>query len=149
MRDQAVFVLGLVEPTAGPPREMRRFRARWRVDGRDRKRTFKAKSEAERFRARLQHATIDGEVFDLDSGLLSAWSTSQETWWTWSRSWLGLKWPRWSGNSRRSGVESLVSITPHMVRRGAPAPPPDLAHWLRNTGFDLSSDIETDDPTAR
>ena len=149
MNDQAVFVFALVEPPKNTPRDKRRFKVRWRVNGRDRKRTFKTKAEAERFRTRLRHASIEGEPFDLASGLPTSWTDSQESWWTWSRTWLGLKWPGWSGNTRRSGVESLVAITPHMVRRGGAAPPTGLAKWLRETGYVTGAEIDPADPIAR
>jgi hypothetical protein len=64
-----------------------------------------------------------------------SWTAKATTWFSWASDWLALKWPHWSGQSRRSGVESLVAITPWMARRGAPAPPPELAHWLRLEGF--------------
>jgi len=135
MNDEQVFVFALVEPPAGTAREKRRFRVRWRFAGRDRKRSFKTKTEAERFRTQLQHAVIEGERFDIQTGMPAAWSTTPLTWLSWSREWLGLKWPGWSGNSRRSGVESLVAIAPHMVAAQAAEPPPGLGDWLRQVGY--------------
>lgn len=61
--------------------------------------------------------------------------TDGPTWWTWSRDWLALKWPQWSGDSRRTGVESLVLLAQLMVRERAPAPPAALADWLRQVGY--------------
>jgi hypothetical protein len=85
--------------------------------------------------ARLQMAVMDGEEFDLETGLPLSWVKGDTTWWDWSREWLDLKWPQWAGHSRRSAVESLVAITPLMVRNGAPPVPDETAKWLRDTGY--------------
>ncbi len=143
---QRVFVFALVGPDKNTPKEKRRYKVRWRVDGRDRKRTFKTKAEADRFRSQLIHAVGSGSLFDLATGLPADWSVSQQTWWTWSQEWLGLKWPGWSGNSRRSSVESLVALTPHMVRPGAAPVPAELGHWLRQVGF--AHGVKRDDGSA-
>jgi hypothetical protein len=87
--------------------------------------------------SQLQAAIAEGLPFDLGTGLPVRWETSADTWWSWSQQWLLLKWPQWSGNSRRSAVESLVSLTPHLLRPGAPPPPPGLPDWLRNSGFQV------------
>ena len=57
------------------------------------------------------------------------------TWWRWSREWVGLKWPQWSGNSRRTAVETLALFAPLMVKEDAPEPPTGLSEWLRNEGY--------------
>ena len=46
-----------------------------------------------------------------------------------------LKWPQWSGHTRRSAVETLTLLTPLLVRNGAPKPPAGLADWLRTVGY--------------
>jgi integrase len=142
MNTEQIFVFGLVEPPPGTPKEKRRYRVRWRYAGRDRKRSFRTKTEAERFRTELQHAVIEGERFDAHTGLPVVWSTSPLTWFTWSREWLDLKWPGWSGNSRRSGVESLVAIVPYMVAAQAVDPPATVGGWLREVGFAHGVDID-------
>lgn len=141
-----IFALGL--PEKGTPREKRRYLVRWRVEGRDRMRSKKTKAEAERLRARLQNAVINGEEFDPTSGLPLSWvqEVEEATWWTWSREWLELKWPQWSGNSRRSAVESLVAFTPHLARRGAPPMPPEDIGWLREHGYRPDSPKGADHP---
>ncbi len=149
MTPQKVQVFGLGLPEKGAPKEKRRYFVRWRVDGRDRMRSFKTKGEAERLRAQLQTAVMAGQLFDFGSGMPAEWVSSGETWWTWSRPWLQLKWPGWSGNSRRSAVESLVALTPFMVRPGAPKPPGDLRCWLRTEGFELRGELDRAGEMAR
>lgn len=135
MRPQRVQIFGLGLPSKGTPKEKRRYRVRWRIDGRDRMRRFKTKAEAERFRSQLQSAVVEGLRFDLDSGLPETWVRRSETWWSWSCEWLALKWPDWAGHSRRSAVEAMVAITPAMVRSSASSPPDGLNSWLWNVGF--------------
>ncbi len=141
MRPQRVQVFSLGLPTKGTPKDRRRYRVRWRIDGRDRMRRFKTRAEADRFRSRLQTAVVDGEKFDPMSGLPTAWERSTDTWWSWSCQWLALKWPSWAGHSRKSGVETLVAITPHLVRSGAPAPPTSLVSWLWRSGYQPGANV--------
>ena len=133
-----VHVFSLALPTANTPKDRRRYRVKWRVEGRDRTRSFKSKTEADRFRSLLIAAVAEGHGFDVTTGMPSSWSVSRATWWEWSRDWLALKWPHWSGHSRRSGVESLVAMTPLMTRPGAPRRPEQLSHWLRVCGYALN-----------
>ncbi|MGH9188308.1 MAG: hypothetical protein ACRD0U_21275 [Acidimicrobiales bacterium] len=107
---------------------------KWRVDARDKTRAFKTRAEAERLRARLQMAVIDGEGFDLATGLPMSWVDREATWWSWSQQWLAIKWSQWAGHTRRSAVESLVALTPVMKRPGAPPASTDVIDWLRVHG---------------
>ena len=128
-----IFSIGL--PQEGTPRGGRRYRVKWRVDGRDKTRSLKTKAEAERLQARLQMAAIEGEGFDLATGLPMSWVKQDVTWWEWSQEWLCLKWQQWAGHSRRSAVESLVAIAPLMARSGAPPASDEVAMWLRQHGY--------------
>jgi integrase len=139
-----VFSLGL--PKEGVLRDKRRYRVKWRIDGQDKTRSLKTKAEAERLQARLQMAVIDGEEFDVPTGLPVSWVKGDTTWWEWSQEWLGLKWPQWAGHSRRSAVESLVAITPLMTRNGAPPAPDGAAKWLREHGYRPGSPGRDDPP---
>ena len=134
---QRVQVFSLGRPRAGVEREGRRHYVKWRVDGRDKTRSFKSRAEADRFRTRLASAAHDGTEFDEASGLPVTWLPSSvgPTWWSWSREWLALKWPQWSGHTRRTAVESLTALAPLLVRRGAPTIPDGLARWLREVGY--------------
>ncbi len=134
-RPQRIQVFSLGLPAKGTPKDKRRYVVRWRVDGRDCKRRFKVKAEAERYRSKLLTATTDGARFDRSTGLPVSWQAEAVTWWTWSCEWLALKWPRWAGTSRKSGAEALVAFTPHLVQPSAPPPPATLKGWLWNTGY--------------
>ena len=130
-----MYALG--RPRPGAEKAQRRYYVKWRVDGRDRTRSFKTRVEADRFRSGLLTAVQDGERFDAATGEPTSWleHSGAPTWWGWSQDWLALKWPQWSGHSRRSGVESLTLLTPLLVKDGAPKPPAGLADWLRTVGY--------------
>lgn len=130
-----VFALGL--PRADVAKDKRRYRVKWRVDGRDRTRAYRIRAEADRYRAVLLSAVRDGEGFDPETGEPASWRPADDgpTWWSWSREWLVLKWTQWSGHSRRSAVETLTLLAPELVRPDAPEPPTDVASWLRTTGY--------------
>ena len=106
MKRQRVQMFSLGAPKSDTPKDRRRYSVRWRVDGRDRMRSFKTKAEAERLRSQLQVEAAAGTPFDLASGLPAPWVRSSVTWWAWSREWLELKWPQRSGNSRRTAVDA-------------------------------------------
>ena len=137
VRPQKVQVFSIGKSKPSVDRERRRHLVKWRVDGRDRTRSFKTRTEAERFRSSLQGAARDGETFDEATGLPVRWVDTRTgpTWWTWSRDWLLVKWPQWSGHSRRSAIEAASVVTPLLVVKGAPAAPAELAAWLRNDGY--------------
>jgi integrase len=82
-------------------------------------------------------AVRDGLEFDRASALPVAWLVPDEgpTWWAWAREWLALRWPHWSGNSRRSAVENLAIFTELLLRRDAPEAPATLRAWLRSDGL--------------
>jgi len=134
---QKVQVFALGRPRPGAEKGQRRYYVKWRVDGRDRTRSFKTRVEADRFRSELLTAVQDGQRFAAASGEPTSWleHSGAPTWWSWSQDWLALKWPQWSGHSRRSAVETLTLLTPLLVRAGAPKPPNGLADWLRQTGY--------------
>ncbi len=134
---QKVQVFALGRPRPGVEKAQRRYYVKWRVDGRDRTRSFKTRVEADRFRSGLLNAVQDGQRFDTASGEPTTWleHSGAPTWWGWSQDWLALKWPQWSGHSRRSAVETLALLTPLLVRDGAPKQPAGVADWLRQTGY--------------
>lgn len=127
-----VFSLGL--PKRSAPKGKRRYRVKWAVDGRHKTRSIKTREQAERLRSQLQQAVRDGQRFDPETGEPIKWEQSTATWWSWSTEWLALKWPQWTGNTRKGAGDTVVAMTPHLVRRGAPEPPPDLSRWLAQVG---------------
>lgn len=103
------------------------YSVRWVVNGRTFTETFTEFGLADSYRSELiTAARKNGEPFDTESGLPDSMRRAREaiTWFEHARDYVEWKWPRASGNSRRSIIESMVAVTPVLVRktRGAPQP---------------------------
>jgi integrase len=100
------------------------YRLRWVVAGRVFSETFRTKTLADGYRARLLKAAGDGEPFDEESGLPLSLDRKQRqrTWYEHAMGYADMKWPNLAAKSRRSTAEALLTITPALVRsnRGAP-----------------------------
>src|ERR687898_2983061 len=84
--EHRVQVFSIRRPSDRTPRDKRRYHVKWRVSGRDKTRSFATKAQAERLKARLQMAVIEGVEFDLVTGLPVSWIKQDKTWWEWSQS---------------------------------------------------------------
>src|SRR5690606_25352353 len=98
---------------------------RWRIDGRDRARAFRTKTEAERHRSALLQAQAMGETFDLATGLPVVWLPADDDlqMHAWARRWLAEQWEEWQPRTRTSAVEALARLVLLLVRDDAPPPP--------------------------
>jgi len=105
---------------------------RWRLNGRQRSRAFRTKTEAERYRTGLLLAQQHGEVFDDDSGEPVSWAPAPEhiRAHAWARQWLAEQWPTWAPRSRHSAVEAIARLVPLVVAEGAPAAPEGMRRHL-------------------
>lgn len=105
---------------------------RWRVDGAERSRAFKTKTEADHIRARLLVAARNGEPFDRDTGLPFSWQPkpADRRLHVWVREWLTEQWPEWQPRTRRSVLDSLSRFLPHAHPASAVNPPTDLRRYL-------------------
>ena len=97
---QKVQVFSVGTPKPGIAKAKRRYRVKWRVDGRGKTRSLKTRAEANRLKSRLEAAVRDGDVFDTATGEPVSWSKSQLSWFDWACEWLELKWPQWAGPYR-------------------------------------------------
>jgi len=97
---------------------------RWSITGRQRSKSFRTKTEADRYRSYLHHAQTIGEPFDDDTGepvsLLPGSSDTPIH--LWARRWLAEQWPEWQPRTRTSAVDALVRFVPLAVRPAPPAP---------------------------
>jgi hypothetical protein len=95
--------------------------ARWTVDGTRRSRSFRTKSEADRFLALLVGAAQIGERFDASTGEPTSWSepapspgpiaddsVSVPSVYDWTQRWLGQQWGEWQPRTRQTAIEGLV-----------------------------------------
>jgi integrase len=108
---------------------------RWAVDGESFSRSFRTKSEADRFRSRLHVAQQDGERFDARTGEPESWSPAPDDVRVheWARLWVAQQWPEWAPRTRRSDVEALARFLPHASNPDAPSPPAGLRKYLTET----------------
>jgi hypothetical protein len=119
---------------------------RWSLNGHQRSRAFRTKTEAERMRAALSVAAQSGEPFDETMGKPVSWQPlpDQMRVFEWARRWLPEQWPEWAPRTWVSGVEALTRLVPLLVLPTAPPAPPGLrAHLtsccgLRGLGPTLS-----------
>ncbi|WP_194890940.1 tyrosine-type recombinase/integrase [Catenulispora pinisilvae] len=116
------------------------YTVRWKVGGREARKTFDTKALAESFRAELIRAQRQGSPFDIATGLPESQLREQRnrtTWYQHSLTFIDMKWPTLSGGSRRTVAESLATITCGLV--DDPGGYPDskqlfraLVHWAFN-----------------
>ncbi|HXY46151.1 MAG TPA: site-specific integrase [Acidimicrobiales bacterium] len=116
-------------------RHKRPWITRWSVNGRQRSRAFRTKSEAERFRSGLLVAVQSGEAFDEATGEPLSWQPlpDQVRAHEWARRWLAEQWPEWAPRTRVSAVEALTRLVPLLVAPTAPAPPTTLRSYLASS----------------
>jgi len=90
-----------------------RYRVRWAVDGREHRKSFKARPLADGFLDGLKDAVRDRRPFNPRTGLPEAETTGDElvTWYQHARTYTEAKWPNLAPVSRRSVAEALVTVT--------------------------------------
>lgn len=108
------------------------FVVRLRIDGRHRSRSFRTKTEADRYRSELMKAVRDGERFDDATGEPEAWQLplSDMRIHDWTRHWLATQWPEWQPRTRTSTAESLSRFVALAVGDRVTAPQ-GLRFYLR------------------
>ncbi len=131
-------------------RTKRPWIVRWAVGGKQHSRSFRTKTEGERYRSLLSHAKTTGEVFDELTGEPLAWrpGPGDVQAHAWVRRWLAEEWPEWAPRTRASAVEALARFVPLMVVLEAPLPPPDLRRHLFATLPPTSVPVP-DDPAEK
>lgn len=115
-------------------------RVRWRVEGRERNRTFETRALADSYRAQLVSAARRGDPFDTDSGLPSSMRPKQvgPTWLEHAMATIDMKWPDSSPSHRKSTAEAFVTVTCALMRDGETYRQADvlrsaLRHWSFNS----------------
>jgi len=101
------------------------YEVRWVVAGKQRSRTRRTKALAESFLSDLRQAAKSGEAFDIDTGLPTSMLPKQVpvTWYELARTYIKAKWPSATGETRKSTLDALATVTPVFVSstRGAPS----------------------------
>jgi integrase len=127
---QELQVYGIQDRRAsGKPRP---WIVRWSVDGQQRSKSFRTKSEGERFRSLLLQAIHDGEAFDATTGEPASWQAplGDTNVYEWARRWLGEQWVEWQPRTRKSAVESLAKLVMLAVDQPVGKDEAELRHFL-------------------
>ena len=113
-------------------RTKRPWIVRWGVAGKRHSKSFRTRSEAERYRSLLTHARTVGEEFDTIGGEPLSWRPRADDVQVhvWVRRWLAEEWPEWAPRTRVSALEPLVRFIPLLVTPDAPAAPAPLRSHL-------------------
>jgi hypothetical protein len=121
-----------IQDRTNRPNAARPWVVRWKVDGAERSRAFKTKSEADHVRSRLLVAARDGETFDRASGLPVSWQPkpADRRLHEWVRDWLGEQWLEWQPRTRRSAVEAMSRFLPAVRPASSTPPRKDLRRYL-------------------
>jgi len=100
------------------------YEIRWIVGGISKSRTRRTKALAESFLSDLRQAAKRGEAFDVETGLPTSMLPREVpvTWYELARTYIKAKWPSAAGETRKSTLDALVTVTPVLVSttRGAP-----------------------------
>lgn len=123
---------------------------RWRVDGRQRGRSFRTRAEADRYRSVLVHSVTRGERFDQRTGEPASWSADEDeiALHEWATRWVAEQWPEWQPRTRRSAIEALTRFVPLAVAEDAPAPPTQLRCYL-SSALNPDVPVESDHACGR
>jgi integrase len=83
---------------------------RYTIDGRHRSKSFRTRTEADRYRGSLLQAVQAGDRFDVTSGEPESWQPALRDVGVhdWARRWLGEQWSEWQPRTRTSATEALA-----------------------------------------
>lgn len=115
------------------PRRKSPHLVRWKIDGRPFSKSYRTKAEANRVRARLIAAQVEGERFDPDrGGLPVSWlpAVGDMLLIEWAKGWVAEQWPEWAPRTRRSAREALARFLVLAVDQRAPEPPEGIRRYL-------------------
>lgn len=100
------------------------YEVRWIVAGKPQSRTRRTRALAESFLSDLRQAAKRGEAFDTVEGLPESMlpKESPVTWYELARSYIEAKWSRAAGETRKSTLDALATVTPVLVMDHQDAP---------------------------
>lgn len=92
------------------------YRVKWRVQGRDKTRSFRTKGQAEHFRRKLLTSLENGATFDPSTGLPLIWTQQHKSFAEVAQEYVALFWSSHEYASLRSTVEALSYSVIHLTR---------------------------------
>ncbi len=116
----------------------------WAIDGRQRTKAFRTRSEADRYRSLLLASVRNGEQFDDTTGEPTSWAPSlpDTNVCTWVRRWLKSEWMEWQPRTWASAVESLAKFVIIAVDGAAGRHETELRRYLKTA---LRPDVKVRD----
>ncbi len=107
------------------------YEIRWKVGGREKSKTLRAKALAESFLSDLRQAAKRGEAFDVDTGLPESMVKAKDarTWLEFAQAYVDVKWPHLAAKSRDGLTETMTGVTLALLKEQAGKPDMSL---LRN-----------------
>jgi integrase len=116
------------------------YRVRWKTAGKDWRRTFRNKAQADVFRGDLLAAARKGEAFSQETGEPVSWQRAgrETSWYTFACAYVDMKWKTSAAKYRRAIAQALAAATPPMLldsydRPGDQALRSALVNWGYNS----------------
>lgn len=107
---------------------------RWVVNGVEHAQSFRLKSQARAYQARLITAIADHERFSHETGVPVSWELSDLTAAVLCRQWVSSKKSQWETKTRESNIGPLAEMLVELVQARSPKPPVgifrEIAKWL-------------------
>jgi integrase len=139
MADQTTFDVRLWAIRALERKTRTTYQVRWVVAGQEFNETFTTSPLAESFHAELKTALNKGEAFRCETGLPVSHrpAASTKNWYDFALSYVDMKWPDASANTRQNIAKALVPATMVMLKREPPGSfdPVELRTALREWAF--------------
>jgi integrase len=98
------------------PNRPKPYRLKWVIDQRHKSRSFKTKTEAEKFKVKLESAVEDGFLFDPNSGLPEQWVRQFKSYAEVASEYSAVKWGEWSASSRQSFCDGASVVVYELIR---------------------------------
>lgn len=123
------------------------YRVKWRVQGRDKTRSFRTKGQAEHFRRKLISCLEQGSEFDSNTGLPRIWTQQNKTFVEVAQEYVSLFWSSHEAASLRSTVEALSYSVIHLTRNQTSLPF-DFSLLTRTTKYLILHPNFSEQPTT-
>jgi integrase len=128
------------------------YRVRWKTAGKDWRRTFRNKAQADVFRGDLLAAARKGEAFSQETGEPVSWQRAgrETSWYAFACAYVDMKWKTAAAKYRRAIAQALAAATPPMLldsydRPGDQALRRALVNWGYNSKHRAAAPEEVKD----
>ncbi|MEV0419999.1 tyrosine-type recombinase/integrase [Streptosporangium canum] len=94
------------------------YEVRWKVGGREKSKSYRAKALGENFLSDLRQAAKRGEAFDMETGLPESMIQAKEAqnWYAFVLAYIDMKWPHAAAKTRDAMTDALATVVPALTR---------------------------------